>query len=143
MIVSGRGFDLIKRYEQLRLKAYLPTPDDVWTIGFGHTAGVAPGLTCIEAQADAWLFEDSRDAMAAVNEVQVPLTQNQYDALVSFTFNVGAGAFRASTMRRLLDTREYDLAAGQFGRWNKQKGKVLAGLTRRRAEEEALFRSKS
>lgn len=139
MKVSERGLGVIQRYETLRLKAYLPTPNDVWTIGYGHTRGVAPGLTCVEEQAVAWLFEDCAEAMAAVNEVTAPLTQNQYDALVSFVFNVGAGAFRASTMRRLLEAKEYALAAGQFQRWNKQKGVVLNGLTKRRAEEAALF----
>lgn len=143
MLVAKAGIELIKAYEQLRLAAYLPTPNDVPTIGWGHTKGVAMGLTCTPEQADVWLLEDLREAMAAVDEVPVPLAQNQYDALVSFTFNVGAGAFRSSTLRRLLDAREYGLAAGQFGRWNKQKGKVLSGLTRRRAEEAALFLSKA
>lgn len=141
MKIGARGLALIKSYEKLRLKAYLPTPNDVWTIGWGHTKGVAPGLTCIPAQADAWLVEDCAEAEGAVNALTCPLTQNQYDALVSFVFNVGVPAFRTSTMRRLLEAREYALAAAQFPRWNKQKGVVLNGLTRRRAEEAALFLS--
>jgi len=142
VIVGPRGLELVKRYEQLRLRAYLPTPEDVPTIGWGHTRGVALGLTCTPEQADVWLVEDLADAMSAVDEVPVQLTQNQYDALVSFVFNCGTGAFRASTMRRLLDGGHYGLAAEQFARWNKQKGKVLNGLTKRRAEEAALFTSK-
>ena len=141
MILGARGLAIIRSYEKLRLKAYLPTPNDVWTIGYGHTKGVAPGLTCTEAQALVWLREDCAEAMEAVNALTCPLTQNQYDALVSFVFNIGGANFASSTMRRLLEAKEYALAAGQFQRWNKQKGVVLNGLTRRRAEEAALFNS--
>lgn len=140
MKIGRAGLNLIKYYEQLRLAAYLPTPEDVWTIGYGHTKGVMYGLTCIEEQALAWLMEDCAEAETAVNEIGVPLSQNKFDALVSFVFNVGTTAFEKSTIRRLLKDGDYDGAANEFKRWNKQKGKVLNGLTARRKKEEELFR---
>lgn len=140
MNVSDAGLELIRGYEQLRTKAYLPTPDDVWTLGYGHTAGVKEGDTCTEAQALEWLREDCAEAEQCLERsVKVPLAQNEYDALVSLIFNIGCGAFKASTMLRLLNARDYDGASGQFRRWNRQAGKELAGLTRRRASEERMF----
>jgi lysozyme len=134
--------DLIKKHEGLRLEAYLPTPNDVWTIGYGHTHTTKQGMKITEKQAEALLRRDIAWAEKAVNNlVVVPLTQNQFDALVSFTFNVGEGAFGSSTLLRLLNSRDYEGAANQFPRWNKQKGKVLCGLTRRREEERKLFLS--
>lgn len=140
MKIGAKGLALIRSYEQLRLVAYLPTPDDVPTIGWGHTKGVAMGLTCTPEQADVWLDEDCDWAEGAVNAVDVSLSQDQFDALVSLVFNIGAPNFTTSTIRRMLVGGDYTGAAGQFKRWNKQKGKVLNGLIRRRAEEEELFR---
>lgn len=141
MKIGEAGISLIKSYETLQLVAYLPTPDDVPTIGYGHTKGVRLGTECTEEQADSWLLEDLADAERCVNrKIQgIVITQNQFDALVSFTFNVGCRAFSDSTLlKRLLDGDDlgcYD----QFQKWNKQGNKTLAGLTRRRQEEAALF----
>jgi lysozyme len=139
MRTGNAGLDLVKRSESLVLKAYL-CPAHVWTIGYGHTRGVKMGDTCTEEQAIDWLKEDLRDAEAIVDAtVDVPLSQNQFDALVSFVFNVGGGAFKTSTLLRLLNRGEYSRAAEQLDRWNKAAGQVLAGLTTRRAAERALF----
>lgn len=140
MKISNAGLDLIKSYEQLRLEAYMPTPDDVPTIGYGHTKGVKMGDSCTEEQALEWLREDCAEAEECVSKfVRVPLTQNEFDALVSLTFNIGCGAFKGSTLLKLLNSHDYDGAAAQFPRWNKQSGKELAGLTRRRADERRMF----
>ena len=138
--ITQAGIDLLKSFEELRLVAYKPTPDDVWTIGYGHTAGVQEGDTCSEAEAEEWLVQDSASSAAEVErDVTVPLTDDEFDALVVLTFNIGRGAFRGSTLLKKLDAGDYQGAAQEFGRWNKQAGKELAGLTRRRAAEEALF----
>jgi lysozyme len=138
--VGSAGLDLIKSFEKLRLVAYLPTKKDVPTIGWGHTRDVELGDTCTVAEADAWLAEDCADAERAVRKlVKLPITDNQFDALVSFVFNVGEPAFAKSTLLRKLNSGDYAGAASQFGRWNKQKGVVLNGLTRRRGMERALF----
>lgn len=140
MNIAEPGLSLIKEFESCRLKAYMPTPDDVPTIGWGHTKGVKMGDTCTQAQADAWLAEDVAQFEEAVNQaVTVPLTQNEFDALVSFAYNVGSGALRSSTLLKLLNDSDYDGAALQLLRWDKQAGKPLPGLTRRRKAEKALF----
>ena len=134
------GVALIREFEQCRLRAYKPTPDDVWTIGWGHTAGVRMGDTCTQEEADAWFAEDVVRFEQAVNAaVTVPLTQNEFDALVSFAYNVGVGAFRGSTLVRLLNNSDYEGAEKQFLRWTKQAGNELAGLVRRRNAERDLF----
>lgn len=131
---------LIKKWEALRLEAYLPTKDDVWTIGWGHTAGVYQGMKITEAQAEEFFDEDVKWAEDAVNKlVRVVLTQNQFDALVSFVFNIGLPQFSKSTMLRKLNTGDYEGAASEFPRWNKQAGKVLKGLVNRRQEEMEYF----
>lgn len=135
-----KNLDIIKRHEGLRLEAYMPTPNDVPTIGYGHTKGVKMGDRITNAQAEEYLRHDIAWAQDAVNSlVKVRLTQNQFDALVSFVFNVGASAFAKSTLLRMLNDGDYKGAADQFLRWDKQGGKVLRGLTKRRAEERALF----
>lgn len=134
--------DIIKKHEGLRLEAYMPTPNDVWTIGYGHTKTAKPGMKITEDHAEDLLLSDIAWAENAVNNlVTVYLTQNQFDALVSFVFNVGQGNFANSTLLRMLNKEDYKGAADQFLRWNKQKGKVLNGLTKRREEERKLFLS--
>ena len=136
-----KDVELIKESEGLRLEAYLPTPNDVWTIGYGHTKTAKKGMKITLAGAEALLYQDLAWVEAAIDTyVQVPLNQNQYDAIASFIYNVGATAFRKSTMLKLLNAGDYDGAADQFPRWNKQKGKVLNGLTKRRQEENTLFK---
>lgn len=137
---------LIKKWEELRLEAYLPTKNDVWTIGWGHTQGVKKGDHITEAQAESFFNTDVAWAVDAVNTlVKVPLTQNQFDVLVSFVFNVGAGNFKTSTLLKKLNAKDYQGAADQMLVWNKQKNKTtgklepLNGLTRRRTEEREYF----
>lgn len=139
--LGSAGEALIKSYEAFRPTAYLPTPKDVWTIGWGHTHGVKEGDTCTQPTAEAWFQQDVSAAVATVNkDVTVPLTQNQFDALVSLAFNIGGGNFGSSTLIQLLNSgSQKALVAGQFGRWNKQGGRVLNGLVARRAAEAALF----
>lgn len=115
-------------------------PGDPWTIGYGHTGDVDPGDRCTQEQAEAWLAADLHRAETAVAvHVQVPLTTFQRDALISFTYNVGVGAFRTSTLLKLLNMGDYAGAAEQFPRWNKAQGRALNGLTARRADERDLF----
>lgn len=137
------NIDIIKKHEGLRLEAYLPTPNDVWTIGYGHTHTTKQGMKITAGQAESLLRKDIAWVEKAVNTlVVVPLTQNQFDAVSSLVFNIGERAFSTSTLLRLLNSGDYEGAANQFLRWNKQKGRVLNGLTRRRQEERKLFLKK-
>ena len=140
MNLSQDGLELIKQFESLCLMAYMPTPDDVPTIGYGSTRGVSMGDTCTEPEDLQMLKEDCSEAEGCVSmAVDVELSQRQFDALVSLVFNIGCGAFRGSTLLKLLNAGDYAAAQQQFLRWDKQAGKVLAGLTRRRHEEADLF----
>lgn len=139
MRTSQKGIDLIKKFEGCRLEAY-KCPAGIWTIGYGHTKGVKDGQIITQEQAEEFLREDLRIFEQAVEScVKVPLSQNQFDALVSFCYNCGSGALKTSTLLRLLNEGKYKDASEQFLRWNKAGGKVLAGLTRRREEERELF----
>lgn len=139
MKTSQKGIDLIKKFEGCRLEAYR-CPAGVWTIGYGHTKGVKDGMKISQAQAEEFLREDLRIFEKAVEScVKAPLSQNQFDALVSFCYNCGAEALRTSTLLKLLNEGKYFEAGEQFLRWNKAGGKVLVGLTRRREEEKTLF----
>lgn len=143
---SDRGLALIKVSEGLEVEAY-PDPGnritgDPWTIGYGHTRNVRRGDTCDEAQATAWLREDLQAAEGAVRYlVDVPLSQGQFDALVSFVFNCGASAFGNSTLLRLLNGGDAAGASEQFKRWNRGADGPLPGLVVRRAAERDLFLS--
>lgn len=141
MNISDRGLELIKGFEQCRLIGYLPTPDDVPTIGWGHTGPeVTVGLEWTQEQADYALAVDvEKFEKCVTNALRVPVTQNEFDALCSFAFNVGCEALRGSTLLRKLNGGDFEGAAAEFKRWNKQAGKVLAGLTRRRLAEQELF----
>lgn len=141
--VSPNGVALTKQFEGCDLDVY-PDPAtraEPYTCGYGHTGpDVKKGARVTQAQADAWLAADLAKAAAVVNaSVTVPLTQNQFDALTDFVFNVGAGNFRASTLLRLLNKSDYAGAADQFPRWGLAAGKVMPGLVRRRNAERALF----
>lgn len=141
-----RNVDAIKKHEALRLTAYLPTKDDVWTIGYGHTRTARRGMVITEAQAEELLRQDLAWVEDVIDRfVKVPLTQNQHDALGSLIFNIGGGAFSKSTVLRRLNAGDYKGAADAFLMWDKQRdrttGKMntLRGLTRRRQEERAMF----
>lgn len=134
--------DVVRGVEGLRLEAYLDT-GGVWTIGYGHTGPeVVKGLKITLEQAEALLSKDLGTAERVVNKlVSVPLSQSQFDALVSFVYNIGEGQFKSSTMLKLLNLQDYQGAADQFPRWNKDNGKVVQGLINRRQKERALFLS--
>ena len=135
-----KNIEIIKEHEQLRLKAYLPTKNDKWTIGWGHTKGVKPGMVITEREAEQMFYEDLAWVEAAIKKyVKVPLNQNQYDAVGSFVFNIGETNFARSTFLRKLNAKDYTGAANEFPKWKYQKGVVLNGLVRRRADEKALF----
>ena len=139
--ISQPGIDLIKHWEGFRDKAYL-CPGNVWTIGYGHTKNVRSGMCISKEQAEQLLKEDLRHFEASVSQfVTVKLNQAQFDALVSFTFNVGVGAFKKSTLLRLVNQGDFLGAAEQFGRWVNANGKKLPGLVSRREEEKQLFLS--
>lgn len=139
MRTSQRGLSLIKSFEGLRLLAYRDAVG-VWTIGYGATRGVKAGMSVTKEQAERMLLNDVQRFEPEVERlVQVPLTGNQWDALVSFTYNLGAANLESSTLLRLLNRGDYSGAAGQFPRWNKAGGKVLPGLVRRREAERVLF----
>jgi lysozyme len=141
MQISARGIQLIKQHEGLRLEAYV-CPAGKWTIGYGHTRTAARGLKITEEQADALLRQDIAFAELAVRQMGVQLTQGQYDALVSFVFNVGIGAFRNSTLRQMvIDRKPAAEVAAQFGRWVYAGGRPLPGLVKRRKDEAALYLS--
>jgi GH24 family phage-related lysozyme (muramidase) len=135
------GLDLLKSFEQCRLSAYRDSVG-IPTIGWGHTAGVRMGDTCSQEQADNWLVGDVQAAVNAC-DANAPknLTQNQFDALVVFTFNVGVGAEAHSTLLAKLKAGDIAGAADEFLKWNHAGGVVVDGLTRRRQAERALFLS--
>lgn len=138
--ISDKGLQLVKHFEGCYLKAY-KCPAGVLTIGYGHTGpDVKPGMEITQAQADDLLRLDIERFEKAVRDcVKVPLEQNQFDALVSFAFNCGAGALQKSTLLKKLNAGDVIGAVQEFHRWNKGGGKVLAGLVRRRAAEAHLF----
>lgn len=139
MKTSDKGIELIKRHEELRLKAY-KCPAGVWTIGYGSTGGVRPGDVITEAQAEVKLREDLRTAEREVGRHKLNINQNQFDALVSFTFNVGSGNFRSSTLlKRIKENPNHPDIENQFGRWIYAGGKRLPGLVKRRKEEANLY----
>lgn len=141
MKTSERGLALIREFEGLRLAAYQDAVG-VWTIGYGTTRGVKQGQKITAADAESLLRDDlARFESEVMRLVKVPLSQPQFDALVVFTYNLGAKNLGNSTLLRRLNAGDYKGAAGQFERWNKAGGKVLAGLTRRRAAERKLFES--
>ncbi len=146
-LTSSVGLNLIKGFEGKRTVSY----DDgvgVWSIGYGtikypNGVQVKKGDTCTEQQAEDYLRNDLEKFETAVNKlVKVPLTQNQFDALASFTYNLGETNLANSTLLKKLNKRDYQGAADQFLVWNKAGGKVMKGLVRRREAERSLFLKK-
>lgn len=140
MRASRDCYELIKRFEGFSSTPY-PCPAGVWTIGYGTTNGVTMHSEPISREyAEELLRDDVSRFEDAVNRyVKVPLTQNQFDALVSWTYNVGEGALKKSTLLKKLNKGEYDKVPYELARWNKADGNVLNGLTRRRAAEADLW----
>lgn len=142
-IINYTGLALIKEAEGFRAKAYLDT-GGVATIGYGHTRGVRMGDTCTPEQAEYWLEADLEAAEAAVSKlVKVPLSDNQFAALVSFVFNIGEPQFSKSTLLRKLNEGGYDLVPACLKSWIFDNGKVQPGLVKRRASEVALWSMKN
>ena len=133
MNTSKTGIELIKKFEGCVLKAY-KCPAGVWTIGYGHTAGVKEGQKITQSQADTYLKEDLMVYEKHVNNLQLPLNQNQFDALVSFCYNCGPG-----NLKSLVRNRTLAQIADALLFYNKGGGVVLKGLARRREAERELF----
>jgi lysozyme len=139
MKISEEGKALIKKFEGCELESYHCSAD-VITIGYGHTKGVSEGDTCTQEEADQMLADDLEEFEGYVEDlIDVPLEQNQFDALVAWTYNLGPTNLKTSTLRKVLNKGAYDDVAEQIKRWNKANGKVLKGLVRRRNAEAELF----
>ena len=139
MKISAEGLALIKKFEGLELKAY-QCAAGVWTIGYGHTKDVQEGDEWSESHADHMLEVELEEFEGYINDnVTVALSQNQFDALVSWVYNLGPANLKASTMLKVLNSGDYEGVPAQIQRWNKAGGKVLEGLIRRRKAEALLF----
>ncbi len=135
------GINLIKEFEGLELSKYRDAVG-LWTIGYGHLirSGETFERSLTEQEAEALLRKDLLESERGIRRlVSVPLTQNQFDALVSFVFNVGVGRLATSTLLKKLNAQDYRGAADELPKWNRAGGNVLPGLTRRRQAERALF----
>ena len=145
MELSKNGLAFIADNEAPGGDAVLESYQDqggVWTIGFGHTSGVNEGDVCTRDQAFQWLSEDAQEAVQGVNSlVSTALNQNQFDALVDFTFNLGVGNLQRSTLLALLNRGDYDEAADQFPYWDMIAEHPSEGLLSRRERERRLFLS--
>ena len=139
MKTGSKGIDLIKHFEGCELEAY-KCPAGVWTIGYGHIKGVKEGMTITEVQAEEMLKSELNEYEGYINNlVTAELNQNQFDAMVSWVYNLGGGNLKASTLLKVLNAGDYAGVPAQMMRWNKAGGKVLEGLTRRRQAEADLF----
>jgi lysozyme len=136
--INAAGVALIQGFETCRLVAY-QDERGIWTIGWGHTAGVKQGDTCTQGQADAWFLDDLEDPERIVDEQAPGLSDNQFSAIVSFVYNVGSGSFLTSHLLKYLQRGDFSVAADELLKWDHVSGKVSDGLTRRRQAERALF----
>lgn len=142
MKISLEGLSLIKKFEGCRLEAYKCSAN-VLTIGYGHTGGVKETDTITQPEADELLEKDvAKFEKYVSSNVKVELNQSQFDALVAWTFNLGVGNLRESTMLKKLNNEDYASVPSEMKRWNKAGGKTLDGLIRRRKAESLLFESK-
>jgi len=142
--MSKQGLEHLKRWEGLRLQAYQDSKG-VWTIGYGHTSAagkpfVQKGMTITAQEAEEMLARDLGQYERAVEDgVKVPLTDSQFAALVSFTYNVGVSAFKRSTLLKKLNRGDYDSVASELMKWTRSGNKQLKGLKNRRAAEAGLW----
>ncbi len=142
MEISEEGIELIKKFEGCRLKAYKDAVG-VWTIGYGHTKEVKEGMEITAKEAEQMLLEELKEYCNYVNKaVKAPLEPNQFDALVSWTYNLGPSNLNESTMLKVLNKEDYKQVPSEIKRWNKAGGKTLEGLVRRREAEALLFEGK-
>lgn len=139
MKISNSGLSLIKRYEGCRLKAYKDSVG-VWTIGWGNTSHAKAGIAITQQQAETFLKEDIVPVERVLNGIGVNFTQNQFDALCSWIFNLGTANFSSSTMRKYIVARKSDVEiTDQLVKWHNAGGKPLTGLKRRRVTEANMF----
>lgn len=139
MNISAEGLSLIKKFEGCELKAYRCAAN-VLTIGYGSTKGVTEDMEITQEEAESLLQEEMHEYEGYINDmVKVPLEQHQFDAMVSWVFNLGSGNLSSSTLLKKLNNSEYDEVPAQIRRWNKAGGKVLDGLIRRREAEAKMF----
>jgi len=142
MRISEEGKALIKKFEGCELESYRCSAD-VATIGYGHTKDVSDGDTCTQEEADQMLAEDLEEFEDYVDKlVTVDLDQNQFDALVAWTFNLGPTNLKSSTMLKVLNEGKHENVPGEMRRWNKAGGETLEGLIRRREAEGLLWDNK-
>lgn len=139
MKASVDAYELIKQFEGLRLEAYL-CPAGIWTIGYGHTSGVSPNSFITIQEADEYLHRDVAAIEMQLNKLNLSLRQYQWDAIVSFVFNVGIGNFKASTLLAKIRINPDDNSIiDEFLRWVYANGKVMRGLQKRRLTEMKLY----
>jgi lysozyme len=140
-VPSARIIAFMKGYEKCRLTAFKPTPDDVWTCGWGATSGVTSSTVWTQEEADARFDSDLAHFAAQVAELigDTPTTQGQFDAMVSLAYNIGVRAFTNSTVLRKHKAGEHKAASDAFSLWVKQAGKTLAGLVKRRRGEALIY----
>ena len=150
MRCNEAGLSLIKKHEKCELKAYPAAEAGHWVIGWGTThPWVHEGMTCTQEQADMWFQQDVDNFSAAITRmVKVPLSPNQFSAIVSFVYNIGPGNFAMSSVLALLNSKRFDMVPAHMEQWNKMKVKEPDGsikvvvsqeLTNRRADEIRLF----
>ncbi len=138
---SPAGFALTKQFEGLRLSSYQDS-GGIWTIGYGHTSGVRSGQVISQSEADRLLALDVASAVGCVNRLLgVPVTQNRFDALVDFAFNLGCHRLLGSTLLKLVNEQRFDEAVLEFPKWVHAGSQVLPGLVARRKAEAELFAS--
>ena len=141
MKTSAEGISLIKKFEGCELYAYQCSAN-VWTIGYGHTKDVEPGMQITQEDAEQMLVDELHEYENYINEyVTAPLSQNQFDAMVSWVYNLGPANLKASTLLKVLNAEDYDGVPAQIKRWNKAGGEILDGLIRRREAEARLFKN--
>jgi lysozyme len=139
MKTSAEGVALIKKFEGCKLDSYLCS-GDVWTFGYGHTRGVKEGSSCTQEQAEEMLVEDLFEFEKYVHKfVNVSLDQNQFDALVSWTFNLGPTNLKESTLLKKINVQDFSAVPTEIKRWNRAGGEVVQGLVRRREAEALLW----
>jgi lysozyme len=142
MNISQEGISLIKKFEGCELEAY-KCAAGVWTIGYGHTKDVKEGNSITKEQAESMLVHELQEYCNDVDiAVKVDLKQNEFDSLVSWTYNLGPTNLNSSTMLRVLNEGKHDEVPAQMKRWNKASGQVKEGLVRRREAEALMFEGK-
>ena len=142
MNISQEGISLIKKFEGCELEAY-KCAAGVWTIGYGHTKDVKEGDSILKEDAESMLMHELQEYCNDVDiAVKVDLKQNEFDALVSWTYNLGPTNLNSSTMLKVLNEGKHNEVPAQMKRWNKASGQVKQGLVRRREAEALMFEGK-